>query len=699
MHTDRRVVDCADKQGQVESAAQRLGPPSPLPANRMQSHLQALIGYFSAHPALALALVFAGAMLEALAVVGSVIPGSTAVFIGGTLIGLGGLNPWWTAAAAIIGAILGDGLSFWLGQHYGERIRSAWPMRKHPELFERGRAYFEKRGASSIFVGRFLGPLRAVVPLVAGMSHMPSLKFYAVNILSAIAWAAAHLLPGLAFGASLQLAGAVSSRLVILLVLMVLALWLLLKIWAVANRYSRPVLGRLRDRAVAAARTRSGPVSSITLSLLDPARPESSALLAATVLLAGSAWLFGAVLEDVFARDPLVQFDQSVFSAFQALRTGWADNIMLTITEAGGPAGTIALVVVIAALLAGLKYWRTLGYWLATTGVAELLVWALKPSIGRHRPHNFYVGPEQYSLPSGHTTLSVVVYGFMAFLLARGRPAWQRIVIAVSAGLVILAVSGSRIYLGVHWFSDVVASLSLGLAWLAVVSIAYLNHVSGERLRALPVALLMAGTVVLGGGTFAAVRHDADVARYAYAAPEQTGSFASWKAGAWRDQPAARSELGGDTEEPFSVQWVGTKTHITDVLISQGWQADSGLRPASLLLSLLPSAPIAQLPVFPRFDHGRIQGLSFVKQLNAQERVVLRLWGAHMNIIMAQGASLPLWFGTVTIETAEHAAHIGSLPHTREDFALPVHLLSQDARKTDASVADEKRNGPVLLLW
>jgi membrane protein DedA with SNARE-associated domain/membrane-associated phospholipid phosphatase len=665
----------------------------------MQSHLQALIGYFSAHAALALALVFAGAMLEALAVVGSIIPGSTAVFIGGTLIGLGVLNPWWTAAAAIIGAILGDGLSFWLGQHYGERIRSAWPMRKHPQLFERGRAYFEKRGASSIFIGRFLGPLRAIVPLVAGMSHMPSVKFYGVNILSAFAWAAAHLLPGLAFGASLQLAGAVSSRLVVMLIVVVVTLGLLLKVWVVAKRYSSPVLGELRDKAVAAARRRPGPVSSITLSLLDPTRPESGALLAATVLLAGSAWLFGAVLEDIFSRDPLVVFDQSVFVAFQALRTGWADNIMLTITEAGGPVGTIALVVVISALLAALRYWRTLGYWLATTGVAELLVWVLKPSIARQRPHNFYAGLEQYSLPSGHTTLSVVVYGFMAFLLARGRPAWQRTVIAASAGIVILAVSGSRIYLGVHWFSDVVASLSLGLAWLAVVSIAYLNHVSGERLRPLPVALLMAGTVVLVGGTFAAVHHDADVSRYAYTAPVKTTTLAAWKAGGWRDQPAARSEVGGDTEEPFSVQWVGTRAKVADVLTAQGWKADAGLGPASILRSLLPSAPIDQLPVFPRFDHGRIQAMTFVKQLNAKERVVLRLWGAHMNVVMAQGPAVPLWFGTATVETAEHAAHIGSLPRTRENFAQPVQLLSQDVRKANVFVTDEKRNGPVVLLW
>lgn len=665
----------------------------------MQAHLQDLIGYFSAHPGLALGLVFAGAMLEALAVIGSVIPGSTAVFLGGTLIGLGVLNPWWTAGAAISGAVLGDGLSFWLGRRYGERIRSVWPMRKHPELFERGLAYFEKRGASSIFIGRFLGPLRAIVPLVAGMSNMPRWKFYAVNIVSAFAWAAAHLLPGVAFGASLQLAGAVSSRLIVLLVVVAVAFWLLFMLWAVAKRFGRPRLAALRDKVVAAARARRGLLSKITLSYLDPSRRESSALLTATVLLAGSAWLFGGVLEDVFSRDPLVQFDQTVFSAFQGLRTGWADNVMLTITEAAGPVGTIALVLVIAALLGALRYWRTLGYWLATTGVAELLVWVLKQSIARKRPHNFYAGVEQYSLPSGHTTLSVVVYGFMAFLLARGRPAWQRTVIAASAAVVILAISGSRIYLGVHWFSDVVASLSLGLAWVAVVSIAYLNHISDERLRPLPVALLMAGTVVLVGGTFAVLQHDADVTRYAYKAQIRTASFASWKAGGWREQPSSRSELGGDTEEPFSVQWVGTKTHITDVLAAEGWHADTGLRPASLLSALLPGTTIDRLPVFPRFDHGRIQDMTLVRQLNAKERLVVRLWSAHTNIVMAEGPALPLSFGTATIETAEHAAYIGSLPRTKDDFVTPVRLLSQDARKANVSAANENRGGLVVLLW
>ena len=666
----------------------------------MQAHLLDLLNYFSAHPGLALTAVFAAAMLEAVAVVGTVIPGSTLVFIAGALIGLGVLDPWWTSVAAITGAVVGDGMSFWLGHRYGQGILSRWPLSKCPELFERGRTYFEKRGRSSIFIGRFLGPLRAIVPVVAGMSGMPVVQFYVVNVISALAWAAAHLLPGVAFGASIQLAGAVSTRLVVLLVMAVALLWLLLRLWTLVKRHGWHHLIALRDKVVARARERTGIFSTVTLSLFDPSRPGSSALLTAAVLLIGGAWLFGGVVEDVLHRDPLVQFDQAVLHLLQGVRSGWADNLMVTITEAGGPVVTIALVAVIAALLAALRYWRTLAYWFGTVGFAELLVLVLKFSIARRRPHNFYQGVEQYSLPSGHTTMSMVVYGFMAFLLARGKPTWQRTVIAACAAAVILAISSSRLYLGVHWFSDVVASLGLGMVWLAIVSFAYLNHVDGERLRAPPVALLMVAVVVFVGSLYAAFHHQADLARYSYKVNVPTTSLEAWRAGGWREQPSARSELGGDREEPFTIQWAGTRAYIADVLGVEGLRPARGISAVSILSALLPKAKIDQLAVFPRFDHGRIQDMTFTKLLPGKGRLVVRLWRARLDVAIAGGNRVPLWYGTATIERAEHAPHLGTLPRTSEDLTTALRLLAHDVRKEQVATVEEYRDGTALmLLW
>ena len=135
------------------------------------------------------------------------------------------------------------------------------------------------------------------------------------------------------------------------------------------------------------------------------------------------------------------------------------------------------------------------------------------------------------------------------------------------------------------------------------------------------------------------------------------------------------------------------------MLAAEGWHADTGLRSASLLLSLLPSTTIDRLPVFPRFDHGRIQDMTFVRQLNEKERLVVRLWSAHTNIVMAEGPVLPLSFGTAIIETAEHAAYIGSLPRTKDDFVTPLRSLSQDAREANVSTVEETRGGLVVLRW
>ena len=636
-----------------------------------------------------------------MAVIGSVVPGSSIVFVGGVLVGVGALDVWSTAAAALVGAIIGDGASFWLGHRYREQIRGMWPVKNHLALFERGDVYFQKKGTKSIFLGRFLGPLRAIVPVIAGMSDMPALKFYLVNVASAFAWAALHLIPGVVFGASLQLAGAVSSRLALLLILTAVVLWAVSKLvqWALRRRW--PYLRTLRDRVIQRARRKSGFVSGIVLSLFDPARPESKGLLTAAVLLLASTWLFLGVLQDVLAGDPLVQLDQTIFIAFQNARTEWVDRVMITVTEAAGPAGTIAAVVGVAALLAIRRHWRTFGYWLAAAGFAEVLVWVIKFTVARKRPHNFFAGVEQYSLPSGHSTLSVVVYGFMAFLLARGKAMWQRIIIVLIAAAVILLISGSRVYLGVHWFSDVVASFSLGLAWVAVLSMVYTNHVRNEPLRAVPLALVMLASIVLVGGLYARQHHSADVARFAYAPTRATTFLAAWKDGGWRSLPAARSEFGGDVEEPFLVQWVGTPSEITDALVATGWRSAQSWSAKSVLLWLSPSAKIEQLPVFPRFNRGQVQRLTFVKNVDAEQRLVVRLWNARTEVIWPTGRPAQgLWYGTATMERVSHAKGLATFVETLPNDSKALNALSQDVSTQHLSMEKRDREGmAVVLVW
>jgi undecaprenyl-diphosphatase len=145
-------------------------------------------------------VVFGMALAESLAIVGMLIPGVIVLFGVGTLIGAGILDFWSMCLWAVAGAVIGDGLSYWLGHHF-EYLTERWRwFRLHPDHLQRSIRFFERYGDLSVALGRFFGPIRAVVPLVAGLMRMPPKRFFAANILSALVWAPAYLVPGMLFG-------------------------------------------------------------------------------------------------------------------------------------------------------------------------------------------------------------------------------------------------------------------------------------------------------------------------------------------------------------------------------------------------------------------------------------------------------------------------------------------------------------------
>lgn len=687
----------------------------------MESHLQSLIAYLSTHPALALGVIFGAAFLEALAVVGTIVPGSSIVFAGGVLVGLKVLDPWPAVASAVVGAILGDGVSYWLGHHYRERIRAMWPLRQHPRLLARGQDYFERNGGRSVFLGRFLGPVRAIVPVIAGMSAMPAANFYVMNVLSALGWAGAHMLPGILFGASLQLAGAVSSRLVILVGVLLTGLWLAAHLTRLTIHYGGPIVVALRDRVVGRARAGRGRVSRAVLSLFDPERRESGALLVSAVVLIAAAWLFLGILEDVVNGDPLVRLDRSIYDALQAVRTAWGDSVMVAITELGSAYVMVPVIGIVALWLALTRRMRTLGYWVAAVVFASLSVLALKYAVGRVRPVNDYAAIDAMSFPSGHAAVGMVVYGFLASLIGRGKPGWQKGAIGLTASVAILAVAFSRLYLGVHWFSDVAASLALGVAWISLLTIGYTTHVRDRPLRALPVSLLVLATVALSGGAYVLKNHAIDLARYARPPAMSTLSFDAWRAGSWRRLAQARSELAGRAEEPFAAQWIASHGAIVDTLSSAGWRKPARWDVTTALLWLVPSTPVDELPVLPKFHRGQPPGLTLLYPIDAHTRAVVRLW--HVADVTGTGANAgsdtgapasgagasggpasrgptPLWAAMVTIERTQVDYRLLETIRTSADFATPARLLAATLRA--GHVQEERRADggmPLLLAW
>ena len=174
----------------------------------MTSFLDPLIAFVSAHAGLAYLTLFLAALLEAVPVVGSVIPGSTIILALSALVPGGELHLVPVLAAAVAGAMLGDGTAFWIGHRSQREILTSWPMANYPHLVARSEAFFQRWGALAVFFARFVAPIRAFVPITAGALDMAPLRFYAVNIPAIVLWALAHVLPGvLAISALHQYAG------------------------------------------------------------------------------------------------------------------------------------------------------------------------------------------------------------------------------------------------------------------------------------------------------------------------------------------------------------------------------------------------------------------------------------------------------------------------------------------------------------
>ena len=518
------------------------------------ANFNALIAWIARHPEWAYSTVFLAAFTESLAVVGLFIPGALIMFGAGAIVAIGSLGLWATLAWAAAGAIAGDASSYWLGRHYRAELHNRWPFRRYPKLLAKGTAFFHRHGGMSIFLGRFVGPIRPVIPAVAGMLGMPPARFYAANILSALGWAPTYILPGVVFGTSLGLAGAVATRLALILVLLLILVWG--GIWIVSRSviWLQPRveqgLAQLQIWAGSAQPARAWSFRGMVASLLDPARPESRALLVFAAVLIAAAWTFFGVIEDVLTGDPLVLVDQTLYHLLQGLRTPLGDSVMIALTQLGDVAVTLPVVTAVLLWLLWKRAWRPVAYWLAAASFGAVLTVILKAGFGLPRPLPLYDGSIAFGFPSGHAAMSIVIFGFLAVLSARELPLRGQLAVFTVMALLTSLIAFSRIYLGAHWLSDVLGGLSFGVAWVALLSITYLRR-QAPSVSARGLLAVAAVALIVGAGVHAANQRTTDTTRYAVRHPSTLIAQQDWWDQGWQTRLPGASTSRASTSSAY----------------------------------------------------------------------------------------------------------------------------------------------------
>ena len=627
----------------------------------MAESFQQLLEWVAANPHWAGVIVFSMAFAESLAVVGMVVPGVAVMFAIGALIGAGALDFQSMVIWSVLGAVAGDGLSFWLGKKYQRQLTSLWPFSKHPAMLEKGISFFQRYGGKSVVIGRFFGPVRAVIPLVAGMMNMPATSFLFANVLSALIWAPAYLLPGMAFGASMELASEVAMRLVILLVTLVGSLWFLgwlsHRLFALIQPHSKQLLQRVLQFGELHPRAQR-----IAKALGDPGHPESAGL----AMLAGLLVLSSIVLVVIalLPQSPLLIADTALHLGLNELSNPAGDRIMLGLSALAGSSATLAMLIVISLLLwiSGLKL--STHHWLAGAGGVWLLSIVLEVLM-RQSPALISAMPDVYVLRA------TVFFSLGAVLVATPIAYVRRWRVYSAATLLIVMVAFAQLYLG-STLMAVLHALGGGIIWSTAIGMAYRTH--GEEKIAARQALTM-GLSLLLLAFASAISVPPPPPAPAMLQIQGSMPLEQWRQDGWRKLPHYRDDVLNKKNHPLNLQLAGSLSTLTDKLEQQGWVPATTVAGLAWLKLLAAADSLEQLPLLPHSHAGQIS-FRVLSKPGADQRQVIYLWPSRYLI---EETGQPIWLGEVTNQQKRQWLGLLSYPVSTGDKQSALEVLKKDA--------------------
>lgn len=443
-------------------------------------------------PTILLLIVAAISLLESLALVGLLLPGVVLLTAAASLAGHQEIAMFPLLASAFIGAVTGDGLSFWLGYSQREHVRSMWPLSRYPQWLEQGQTFFDRYGTLSILIGRFVGPIRPVIPLVGGMMQMSPRLFILANLTSALLWAPAYILPGYLLGHAWQNLPAMSHQLrswlislgILIVVLAVVFSWLRLQMQRGGRIYWLFTHLARRNRLI----------RSLWLKLINPLRSEPP-LASWLLLLTSLAALSGLSIAVIHANGPFdmdIQLHELVMMFVQPGQLAVAS----VLDRIGDMYGIIAICIPWAAWMLWRKRFDLFAHWSAALIGIALINTLGKISIGRDRPWAPEHLGESLSYPSAHASTTILLLGLMAAFIATQLPMARRFWVYWAAILAGLIMALSRVLLGVHWLSDIIGGTLLGLVISALTQLSW-QRVARPVLYAMPWKRLLLASLLM----------------------------------------------------------------------------------------------------------------------------------------------------------------------------------------------------------
>lgn len=583
-------------------------------------------------------VAFFAAFLETALIVGLLLPGSTLILLLGAFAAAGYLDFGDLIWFAAVGAILGDNLNFWLGQHFGQRWLRSGNRFISQDGYVRAHRFFEEHGARSVFLGRFVPTLKELIPFVAGSLNMRRRSFMFWNILGAFGWAVQWLGAGYLFARSLSLAQLWLTRtgllIAFLLLFSLLLLWLKHLLLRHGQSCLRLVVSLWHSIKTAIATNpeiielvkRHPRLFTFLSARLDRRCFSGLPLTFAVIAFTYALGLFGGIVEDLLAKDPIVAIDHSLAQMIAVLRTPAVIQGAIWVTELGVWQIVLSVVLLISlTLLYCRRGWMLAGLLVSVSG-GVLFTLLGKLAFHRPRPLEAVLVEHSYAFPSGHAAIAVALYGFFGYLLIRQSTSWRsRVNLLFATIIIVLLIGLSRLVLGVHYLSDVLGGYLVGAMWLIVgvsvnewlISSAKLSqeNMMGKRCRR--AVIIFSITALAGYVAFAATYHPRFVTPRTVAIQSVSGDPVAYLK---QHLPVfTQSALGKDLI-PLSLAFVARDEGcLKRAFLAAGWQPRPVLSLARLPEILQGKGRPEDLPLPPLFWNGRLYTETFLKTIGPHQ--------------------------------------------------------------------------------
>lgn len=445
--------------------------------NYIQSLLNSIGDYHTIGYLIALVI----ALAETTIGIGLLIPGSTIILFMGGMAAKGYFNLFYLIIFAIAGAILGDNLNYYIGKKYGIKIfkKGFWFVK--PVYFKKGQKFFDKHGSKSVFIGRFIPSIKEIVPLIAGTFKMERSSFMLWNFLGAIGWGMAWTLPGYFFSQSLDIAKIWLTRTgyFLTIIFVIFIIFYIIKTVVIKKGKSFFALlisllksikkGIVENQNVKKYVKKHKKFFSFLQRRLDKNNFYGLPLTLLTIALIYALGMFGGIVEDIINSDSIVTADVRLENLIAVFRSTALTKFFFWVTLLG-KWETILMFTIATITILWIKNKRNYITPLLLSIIgSEVFTFLGKIILHRSRPDVALYTENTFSFPSGHATIAMSFYGFLTYLLIRNFSKWKHKTNIFFGGFAIIILIGfSRLYLGVHYLSDVFGGYLSGAIWLII---------------------------------------------------------------------------------------------------------------------------------------------------------------------------------------------------------------------------------------